>query len=123
MGRSRSTQASVIAEKPASFRIVAPNAEVANRLPATAPPLGRLRGQHSARHPNRPRAARPAPDTQRRFARRIRVGLLVTRRWAYVVWDRLTSMTFEANQFDVRRAPTTDLLTAAGLPLERRGSA
>jgi hypothetical protein len=58
----------------------------------------------------------PMPAFQRRmFDRNIRVGLLVTPTWTYVVRDLLRSMDLTTNEFAVDRLATAPLLAAAGL--------
>jgi hypothetical protein len=55
----------------------------------------------------------------RMFDRNVRVGLLVTRAWTYVVRDLLKAMDFAHNDFDLSKVETPLLLRAAGLGLPK----
>lgn len=60
---------------------------------------------------------------QRMFDRNVRVGLVFTPAWTYVVRDLLNSMSFDDNKFDVSKVETPLLLRAATLGPPRPGSA
>ncbi|AGP40135.1 MULTISPECIES: hypothetical protein [Sorangium] len=60
---------------------------------------------------------------RRMFDRNVRVGLIVTPAWTYVVRDLLKSMSFDDNEFDVSKVETPLLLQAATLGPPKTGGA